>query len=149
MAGRIPVLGYAGQTFPVAGLFGVELAAPFPAGARVRLGPLFALDGMLLAASERHCKQGYGCRHRIWAGSDTGVGASLAPAGGVFLSSEGSRGGRFEASLAVQPTIIYDMFWVFAPRLDLSWTTPRALQSGLHANRFGVGVELGYRFAGS
>ena len=149
IAARVPALGYTDQIYPVAGLFGVELSAPFKLTPRFRIGPTFFLDGAVLAASERHCKNGFGCRHWMWAGSDTGAGMSVAPAGGVWFSVDGSQGGRFEASIAVQPTRIYDVGIPYAMRTDLSWTTPKAIHLGLYANRYGAGIEIGRRWGGS
>jgi len=149
IAGRVPVLGYTDQIKPVVGLFGLELSAPFKVKSRFRIGPAFFVDGALLGASERHCKGGFGCRHYLWAGSDTGVGASFAPAGGVRFTIDGSRGGRFEASIAVQPTLIYDVAIPFAMRTDLSWTTPKAVHIGAYANRYGAGIEIGHRWGGA
>jgi hypothetical protein len=129
-----PLIG----TGSLAGGFRVNLSD------RVRVGPVGFLDMAVMPGEERDCGDGDGCRHHNWAGGDA-IGTSLAPAVGLGLWTLTSGGGRFDTTIAWQPTAIYDMYVPFLLRLEGRWTAPQGWQIGARATRYQAVATLGWR----
>ena len=145
LVGRAPVLRTAADDFfPVVGLPSLAVSAPFRVGPRSRLGPELSADALAISAVEQDCGGGSGCRYYNYT-EIGGLGLAFTPALGAAWSHVGATGAPDgqQASLALQPTMLYDVVIPIAPRVNVAWITGSGVRVSAEANRYGASLEVG------
>lgn len=144
LAGRVPVpySPIEPSSFPLAGLGTLGAGWRLAVGERSGLGPVAHLDYALLAGREHDCGVGDGCRHWWWVGSSGsgGLGLSVAPAVGLGWRQHRDGGGWHDLALSSQPTFIYDLSVMWAPRIAYAWHASSGWGFDVRACRYGLTV---------